>query len=112
MAPVHPLRILSFQETEQAKQIVLENHPNEVIDFREIYLQEPEKAELIKFLDLEHSGRLTPTTPRPARLAKCQYDVIGSDKIPCFHEAIVDVNSKKRVKHEVIGKEHHASLTL
>lgn len=112
MPALHPLQILSASETGRARDIVLAQHPGEVIDFREVYLQEPAKADLIKFLDLEHSGRLTPTSPRPPRLAKCQYDVIGADKIPYYHEAVVDVENGRRVKHEIIGKEHHASLTL
>lgn len=112
MPPLHPLKHLSIEETEQARKIVLAAHPNEVVDFREIFLQEPAKAELTKFLDLEHSGRLSPSSPRPARLAKCQYDVIGEDKIPSYQESIVDVIRHKQVKHEVIGKQHHAALTL
>lgn len=110
--PLHPLRILSIEETAQARDIILTQHPKEVIVFREIFLQEPAKAELIKYLDLEHSGRLSPTSPRPARLAKCQYDVIGSDKIPYYHESTVDVENKTRVKHEIVGKQHQAALAL
>lgn len=112
MAPSHPLSILSIDETNLAREIVLAHHDKEVIDFREIFLQEPTKAELVKYLQLEHSGRLSPTSGRPARLAKCQYDVIGSDRIPSYHECVVDIGSKKRIKHEVIGKEHQAALTL
>jgi hypothetical protein len=41
-----------------------------------------------------------------------RYDVIGADKIPSSHESIIDVNTRTRVKHEIIGKEHHASLAL
>jgi primary-amine oxidase len=112
MAPSHPLSILSIDETNLAREIVLAHHDKEVIDFREIFLQEPTKAELVKYLQLEHSGRLSPTSARPARLAKCQYDVIGSDRIPSYHECVVDIGSKQRIKHEVIGKEHQAALTL
>lgn len=112
MRPVHPLQTLSADETKQARDIVISQHKDAVISFREIFLKEPEKVELTKFLDLEHSGSLSPTSPRPPRLAKCQYDVIGSDKIPYYHESIVDVENGTRVKHEIIGKEHHAALTL
>lgn len=112
MAPSHPLSILSIEETNLAREIILAQHDKEVIDFREIFLQEPCKAELVEFLTLEHSGRLSPTSPRPARLAKCQYDVIGSDRIPSYHESVVDIDSRKRVKHEIIGKQHQAALTL
>lgn len=109
---IHPLAILSEAETNLARDVVKAAHPDTVIDFREIFLQEPPKAQLLEFLALEHAGRLSPTTPRPPRLALCQYDVIGADRIPQFHESVVDVVSRSRVKHTVVGKEHHASLTL
>lgn len=108
----HPLAILSQAETNLARDVVKNAHPNTVIDFREIFLQEPPKAQLLEFLALEHAGRLSPTTPRPPRLALCQYDVIGSDRIPQFHESVIDVVSRTRIKHTVVGKQHHASLTL
>jgi primary-amine oxidase len=108
----HPLSILSAAETNLARDVVKAAHPNVVIDFREIFLQEPPKALLLEFLAVEHAGRLSPTTPRPPRLALCQYDVIGSDRIPQFHESVVDVVLQSRVKHTMVGKQHHASLTL
>ena len=112
MTQSHPLSILSIEETNLARDVVKAAHPNVVIDFREIFLQEPPKAQLQEFLALEHAGRLSPTTPRPPRLALCQYDVIGADRIPQFHESVIDVVSQSRVNHTVVGKEHHASLTL
>lgn len=111
MAP-HPLQTLTVEETRIARDVVLSLHPNTVVDFREIYLQEPEKRRMKHYLDLEHSALLTPTSQRPPRLAKCQYDVIGADKIPQYNESVVDVEARNRVKHEVIGKQFHASLSL
>lgn len=108
----HPLSQLSELETTIARDVVVNSHPDKVIFFREIYLQEPAKAELIPYLELEHSGKLSPTTPRPQRLAKCQYDVVGGDREPEYHESVVDVELKKNVNHVVVGKEHHAPLTL
>ncbi|KAH8703609.1 putative copper amine oxidase [Talaromyces proteolyticus] len=108
----HPLKTLSEQEINIAKDVISASHPNVVIFFREIYLEEPAKAELIPYLELEHNGKLSPTTPRLQRLATCQYDVMGSDRVPEFHEAVVDVEKKQRIKHIVVGKEHHATLTM
>ncbi|KKK14408.1 hypothetical protein P175DRAFT_0500460 [Aspergillus ochraceoroseus IBT 24754] len=108
----HPLAILSEEEINLARDLVLAEHPKTVVDFREIFLQEPPKAQLLEFLALEHSGCLSPTTPRPPRLALCQYDVIGADRVPSYQESVVDLVAKKRVKHQVIGKEHHAALSL
>lgn len=109
---IHPLAQLSELETTIARDVILNSHPDKAIFFREIYLQEPAKAELVPYLELEHSGKLTSTSPRPQRLAKCQYDVVGGDRVPEYHESVVDVERKERVDHVVIGKEHQASLTL
>jgi primary-amine oxidase len=113
MAP-HPFKNLSVDETRVARDVILSLHPNVVVDFREIYLQEPEKEIMKQYLDLEHAARAgqSPASRRPPRLAKCQYDVIGADKIPEYHESVVDVEQKKRFRHDVIGKEKQASLTL
>ena len=113
MAP-HPFKTLNVNETQIARDVILAQHSDVVVAFREIFLQEPAKELMKQYLDLEHSSKpgQSPTSKRPPRLAKCQYDIIGSDKIPEHHESIVDVDLKKRVRHEVIGKEHHASLTL
>jgi primary-amine oxidase len=111
---VHPFKTLSVEETRIARDVVLSLHPEVVVDFREIFLQEPEKELMKQYLDLEHAAQpgQSPSSKRPPRLAKCQYDVIGSDKIPEYQEAIIDVELKKRVRHEIVGKEKQASLTL
>ncbi|KAF2263842.1 copper amine oxidase-like protein [Lojkania enalia] len=113
MAP-HPFRTLDVEETRVARDVILSLHSDVVVDFREIYLQEPEKAKMKAYLDLEHSSTpgQSPNGKRPPRLAKCQYDIIGLDKIPEYHESIVDVELKKRVSHEVVSKDKQASLTL
>ena len=113
MAP-HPFKILSVEETRIARDTVLSLHNDTVVDFREIYLQEPEKELMKQYLELEHAAEpgQSQTAIRPPRLAKCQYDAIGLDKVPEYNESIIDIEQKKRVRHEVVGKEKHASLTL
>ncbi|KAF1957379.1 copper amine oxidase-like protein [Byssothecium circinans] len=112
--PLHPFKTINLEETRIARDVVLSRHPDVVVDFREIYLQEPEKELMKQYLALEHSSQpgQSPQSKRPPRLAKCQYDVTGSDKVPEYHESIIDIEGGKRVKHEVVGKEFHASLTL
>lgn len=113
LAPPHPLKQLSVEETNLARDVTLSLHKGAVLEFREIFLQEPPKVELIKFLDLEHSGQLTDDSPRPPRLAKVQYDVIGEgNKAPVFHESTVDLRSKERVAHEAVSSDYQAALTL
>lgn len=109
----HPLKQLSLEETNLARDVTLSLHEGAVLEFREIFLQEPPKAELIKFLDLEHSGQLTSESPRPVRLAKVQYDVIGDgSKVPVFHESVIDLRRKERVAHEAVSSDYQAALTL
>jgi primary-amine oxidase len=115
MAPVsiHPLKQLSIEETNAARDVTLSLHEGSVLEFREIFLEEPPKAELLKFLELEHSGQLSADSPRPARLAKVQYDVIGGgSKVPVFHESVIDLGRGERISHEVISSDYQAALTL
>ena len=90
MAP-QPLDILSAEETNSARDLILSLHPDAVLSFREIYLEEPPKQQVIQYLTAEHSKK---DAPRPRRTALVQYDVIGSDRVPEFHEAIVDLDEK------------------
>ena len=109
----HPLTQLSIDETNIARDVILKSHPGASIYFRIITLLEPPKAELSKFLDIEHAGRLGPSTPRPARLAEIKYDAIESgSQTPVYQEAWVDIGKKQRVNHELISTEFHASLVL
>lgn len=109
----HPLDQLSVYESDLAREIILKARGRNVaIQFRSIALEEPPKKELTQFLDLEHAGRLTAQTSRPARLAKVQYDVVCGDKNHEYMESWVDVVRRKEVEQRVVDKTHHAALTL
>jgi primary-amine oxidase len=108
----HPLQHLSKDETCLARDILVQCHPDVIIEFREIGLQEPPKAELCVFLDLEHKGAVSSTTPRPPRLAKCHYDTIGSDKVPQYHESVIDLGQQSRIEHQVVSQDISPSLTM
>lgn len=109
----HPLNALTIDETSVARDVILKSHPGASIYFRIISLLEPPKAELIKFLEAEHAGKLSESTPRPPRLAEVKYDAIESgSKVPVYQESWVDIGTQERVNHNVISTEFHASLTL
>jgi hypothetical protein len=109
----HPIDQLSVFESDLARQIVLDARgATVVINFRSIALEEPPKKELCQFLDLEHAGRVTAQTPRPARLAKVQYDVVRGNKNHEYMESWVDVVLRKEVQRRVVDKMHQAGLTL
>ena len=108
----HPLDQLSSHEIDVAREAIFKARGKCLILFRDIFTQEPAKAELVPFLHAEHSGTLTPSTPRPARQARVQYDVIHDDKSHDYLESVVDVIAKHEVEHRVIDKKHQSALTL
>lgn len=108
----HPLSALSLDETNAARDAVLEAHKGSVLQFRLIYLLEPPKAEVLAFLELEHAGKVTADTPRPVRTAQVSYDVIGGKSSAEYHESIVDVRLKKVVGSKNVDQKHQASLVL
>lgn len=113
MAPVpHPLSGLSVDESNRARDIILATHKGVVLDFRTIFLVEAPKAEVVAFLELENAGKVTPDTPRPARLAEVKYDVIGGSKTPEYHESIVNLTTGERVDDQILDDGKHASLTM
>lgn len=116
-ATPHPLSALTADEVRQARDVILKLHPSSVIDFRVIYLLEPPKADVVRFLDAEHAGTLTADTPRPPRLAQLNYDVIGGSTgdaaVPTqYHESVVDLGAGKRISNELIDTKYHASLGM
>ena len=109
----HPLSALTVDETNVARDVIINAHSGASIYFRIISLLEPPKAELIKFLDIEHSGKLSDSTQRPARVAEVKYDAIEEgSKVPVYTESWVDIGKKEVTKTNVISTEFHASLTL
>lgn len=112
MSLAHPLLPLTIPEVHVARNIVLSIHKNSILDFRSLSLEEPPKAELQPFLDLEHAGLLKADTPRPARLARVTYDVISGDRVAKYYESLVDVLNGTIVSQEVVDQPAHAALTL
>jgi primary-amine oxidase len=109
----HPLDPLSVIETNAARQIILDVRGTEaIIYFRSIALEEPLKAELIKFLDLEHAGQIAIDTKWPARVAKVQYDVVKGDGSHEYMESLIDIETEKETKLRIVEKMYQAALTM
>ncbi|TDZ36599.1 Copper amine oxidase 1 [Colletotrichum spinosum] len=108
----HPLSALSIDETSSAAEVIRKLHPNSIIQFRVIYLREPAKKDLIKFLDLEHASQLIPETPRPPRQATVHYVVVEGNNAPKSIEAVVDLGKRERVWEKVVDTNVHPSFTL
>ncbi|KAF8862645.1 copper amine oxidase [Acephala macrosclerotiorum] len=108
----HPLDPLSVVESDSVRETILRSRGQDnAIHFRSIYLEEPPKKELSSFLELENVGKVTSQTPRPARIAKVQYDVIRSTTYHEYMESWVDVKSGNEVRHRTIDKMFQAALT-
>lgn len=110
MAVPHPLSQLSLAETESARAAVRGQHPNTVIQFRLIFLLEPPKTEVVAFLELEHAGKLTAQTKRPARLAQVWYDVIGNAPTPQYYEAFVNLDKNELTDANLVDSKSKACL--
>ncbi|EXJ61101.1 primary-amine oxidase [Cladophialophora yegresii CBS 114405] len=107
----HPLDQLSVDEVNTARQAVLDARKAAVI-FRNTFAVEPAKAELVKFLNAEHAGTLSADTPRPARQARVQYDVVSEDRSHEYMESVIDIASGKEVEHRQIPRTSQQALTV
>ncbi|KAF5006930.1 hypothetical protein FDECE_6719 [Fusarium decemcellulare] len=106
----HPLAQLSQDEFLTARNAVLKLHgPGTSLFFRSIYLHEPKKDELITFLAAEHDGSLSDATPRPARCAQVEYDIIA-DSVE-YTRAIVDLTSEEVVSQGVVDRNAQPYIT-
>ena len=111
----HPLVSLSEAEVNKARDIVRKTHAGAVLHFRVIYLQEPPKAELTRFLDLEHSGRLADIKPGqwPRRIARVHYDVLEpGNKTPKSIEVLVDLDGGRIASTEDVRSGAQPAFTL
>ena len=108
----HPLSQLKSHEIDVARQVVTKARRGYFLLFRDIFTEEPTKAELVPFLEVEHSGQLTEDTPRPPRLARVQYDAISENGDHAYTESVVDVNHREEMLHRVVEKHFEPSLTV
>lgn len=70
----HPFDPLVEEEIKCSSQFIRHAYPeNADLDFRSISLYEPEKAEMIPFLEAEHSGKNLNHVPHPNRQARVVY---------------------------------------
>lgn len=107
----HPLEQLSGDEVDIAREVIKKAR-NSLILFRNVFSVEPPKAEMVKFLAAEHAGTVSAETPRPARQARVQYDVIGQDKSHQYFESIVDLGSQTEVSKRTVGSGRQQAFTL
>lgn len=113
MAPVpHPFDQLSLDEIARGRDIILKSRPGTVIQFREIMLWEPKKAELVPFLQAEHAGRLSASTPRPAREAEVMFDVVHPSGDHDIIQAVVDLTAGKEVSASMLPQGSHAPFLV
>jgi primary-amine oxidase len=108
----HPLDQLTAEEISRAREVILRARGRSIIQFRSIFTEEPLKADLVLFLQAEHSGQLTSRTKRLARFARVHYDVVHNDKTHDYTESVVDVDAAREVLHRVVDKKHQPALTL
>lgn len=109
---LHPLAQLRSFEIDVARQVVIKARSGCLLLFRDIFADEPKKAELVPFLIAEHSGQLDDKTPRPPRLARVQYDTIGEDASHAYTESVINIHTREEVLHRIVDKDCQPPLTL
>lgn len=107
----HPLEQLSSDEVDVACEVVKKARQS-LLMFRNVFLVEPPKAELVKFLTAEHAGTLAADTPRPARQARVQYDAISQDKSHQYFESVIDLASQSEVSKRTVEKGRQQAFTM
>jgi primary-amine oxidase len=108
----HPLLPLTLSETNTARDAIRATHRRAVLKFRVIYLEEPPKAILSKFLDLEQAGKVDQRTPRPPRVARVHFDSALNGQPPLSHESVVNLSTRKIEATESVRADAHAAFTL
>ncbi|KAH7316696.1 copper amine oxidase [Stachybotrys elegans] len=107
----HPLAPLSEAEILRARDTILKQHgASDSLYFRCIYLNEPAKAELVPFLELEHAGKLTESTPRPPRQARVEYDVLTPSKHHHIR-TVVDLKASQVVSSDTAAQKAYPSYS-
>ncbi|GKU14452.1 unnamed protein product [Fusarium langsethiae] len=107
----HPLAQLSQDEFVRARNCILKHHGSESsLFFRSIQLHEPKKDDLLPFLIAEHNGSLDETTPRPARCAEVEYDIIADTRE--YTRTIVDVDKREVISKAVLEQHAHPNIAI
>ncbi|KAF7673292.1 copper methylamine oxidase precursor [Alternaria burnsii] len=100
----HPLSALSASELRNAAAIIKASWPAHTdVHFKVVTLQEPPKAEVLKYLEAEHSGKPVPSISRKAFV---NYYIRNTSK---FHEAVVDLTSGRVDSNILLGPFVHAN---
>ncbi|CAL8577847.1 hypothetical protein XPA_003660 [Xanthoria parietina] len=98
----HPLSPLTTAEITNAVQLVQNLYPpNTSLQYKAVTLQEPNKADLVPYLQAEHHGGRKPTIERRAFVA---YYIRNTDK---FHEAIVNLDRQRMESNVRLGQGIH-----
>ncbi|KAH7118977.1 copper amine oxidase [Dendryphion nanum] len=100
----HPLSPLSASELSSAAAIIKASWPAHTdLYFKVVTLEEPPKAEVLPYLDAEHNNRPLPVVSRKAFV---NYYIRNTSK---FHEAIVDLTSRRVLHNALLGPFVHAN---
>ncbi|KAK8170183.1 copper amine oxidase [Phyllosticta citrichinensis] len=102
---LHPLAPLTAEEIKAAAAIIRSVWPTGTdLQFKNITLEEPAKAEVVPYLDAEHAGSPLPSGIR--RKAFINYYIRNTNK---FHEATVDLTSRSVESNVRLGPNLHAN---
>ncbi|KAK7513134.1 copper amine oxidase [Phyllosticta citriasiana] len=102
---LHPLAPLTAEEIKAAAAVIKSVWPAGTdLQFKNITLEEPAKADVVPYLDAEHAGTPLPSGIR--RKAFVNYYIRNTNK---FHEATVDLTSRSVESNVRLGPNLHAN---
>ncbi|KAI9894915.1 MAG: hypothetical protein M1814_000135 [Vezdaea aestivalis] len=106
----HPLVQLTVEEHEAARQALLSSYPDDLLQFRSLFLEEPPKAQLQRFLEAEREG--STRLQHPPRVARVQYDVVHKNGAHDYSEALIDVASAEVTWRQIVDSDYQPSFTM
>ena len=127
--PNHPLSPLTASEITRSAELIRTLYPSETnLQFKAITLEEPEKAQLVPFLEAEHCGTNTPHIDRKAFVNYYIRNTVCSNPFGCnplrlysllrpdslivpqdkFHEAIINLTHQHVESHFRLGPNIHS----
>ncbi|KAF2662264.1 copper amine oxidase-like protein [Lophiostoma macrostomum CBS 122681] len=102
---VHPFADLSVSEIDQARRLIQSLHPNVLLSFKAITLEEPNKQHMLDYLEAEHGGAAKPNPP--PRMAYCPYYLRGTTDL---RTAWVNLTKGTVAKTEKLDPEFHGNV--
>lgn len=95
---LHPLSPITAAEITQSRDLIRALYPSATnLQFKAISLEEPEKAQLVPYLEAEHSGDRLPRIDRKAFVCYYIRNTVSQDRSAVFSPQVSELGLKRCV---------------